>query len=159
MMEDGKIIITNKDQLDPKHKNEHDPYEYLKYEVTPHSKENRSYVAFYEIPPQKANYPYHYHIDNEEIFYITKGSGIIETPDGDKAITAGDVIVCPPGEKAAHKIINTSKEEPLQYLDVDVIHSPDVVCYPHSDKIGVIINGISSSFFNEKDKADYYEGE
>jgi uncharacterized cupin superfamily protein len=153
------IEITNKDLLKPKHKSEHSSYEYYKYEVTERKKDSQCYVAIYEIPPQKSNYPYHYHLRNEEVFYIIHGSGILETPNGNKPITTGDIIVCPPLEEGAHKIINTSETEVLTYIDFDTVNSPDIAYYPHSDKVGIILSGESSTFYKSQSNVDYYDGE
>lgn len=153
------VLITNMKLMEPKHKCEHEPYEYYKYEVTTRNQANRCYVAVYKIPPLKANYPYHYHLKNEEVFYVISGSGIVETPNGNRRISAGDIIVCPPGERGAHKIINTSENEFLVYLDVDTIESPEVVHYPDSGKVGIIVHGVSSDFFKNDSQVDYYEGE
>lgn len=158
-MSNRGIQITNKSLIKPQHKCENEPYEYYKYEVTKRSAENQCYVAIYEIPPQKANYPYHYHLKNEEVFYIISGSGVLETPDGVRNISAGDIVVCPPSDKGAHKIINNSLTEKLVYLDFDTVNSPEVVFYPNSDKVGVIVNGKSSTFFKSNTNVDYYEGE
>jgi uncharacterized cupin superfamily protein len=158
-MDKREIQITNKNVIEPKHRCEHEPYEYFKYEVTKRSKENQCYVAVYEIPPQKANYPYHYHLKNEEVFYIISGTGILETPGGDKIVKAGDIIVCPPFEKGAHRIFNSSQTEKLVYLDCDTVNSPDIAYYPKSGKVGIIISGESSSFYKEDAGIPYYEGE
>ena len=61
-----EIIITDMGSIEPLHKCEHESYEYYKYEVTKRSQVNQCYVAVYKIPPGKANYPYHYHLRNEE---------------------------------------------------------------------------------------------
>ena len=53
-MDNCKIQITNKNLIEPKHKNEHEPYEYYKYEVTKGNKNSQCSIAIYEIPPQKA---------------------------------------------------------------------------------------------------------
>jgi uncharacterized cupin superfamily protein len=158
-MDGREIQITNQSLIEPKHKCEHEPYEYYKYEVTPRSPENQCYVAFYEIPPRKANYPYHYHLKNEEVFYIISGNGILETPGGNRPVTAGDIIVCPPSEKGAHRLINASQTEKLTYLDVDTVNSPELIGYPNSGKIGIVINGESSTFYKKDSRVDYYEGE
>jgi uncharacterized cupin superfamily protein len=158
-MDNREIQITRKDLIKPKHKSEHEPYEYFKYEVTKRSRDNQCYVAIYEIPPQKASYPYHYHLKNEEVFYIISGNGILETPDGNKTISAGDIIVCPPSEKGAHRIINSSHSEMLVYLDCDTVNYPDIAYYPNSDKVGIILNGESSIFYEKSTEVDYYSGE
>jgi len=36
---------------------------------------------------------------NEEVFYIISGEGILETPEGNITISAGDTIICPASEK------------------------------------------------------------
>jgi uncharacterized cupin superfamily protein len=159
LMDDRGIKITNKSLIEAKHKCEYEPYEYKKYEVTKGTQENQCCVAIYEIPPQKANYPYHYHHKNEEVFYIISGNGILETPDGNRTISPGDVIVCPPSERGAHRIINSSTTETLVYIDFDTINSPELVFYPRSDKVGIIINGESSTFYKKDTAVDYYEGE
>ncbi|MEN6316988.1 MAG: cupin domain-containing protein [Clostridiaceae bacterium] len=158
-MENREIHITNKNLIKPKHKCEHDPYEYFKYEVTKHNNENHCYVSIFEIPPKKANYPYHYHLKNEEVFYIISGNGILETPDGNKNIHAGDIIVCPPSERGAHRIFNPSDTDMLVYLDCDTVNTPDIAYYPNSGKVGIIVNGVSSSFYKIDKEVPYYEGE
>ena len=83
----------------------------------------------------------------------------METPEGEKRVKAGDVIVCPPGERAAHLLRNPSETETLSYLDVDTVQSPEVVRYPRSGKTGVIVHNVSAGFFRDADSVDYYEGE
>lgn len=156
-MNERKIEVTNKDRIDPTHKNEYDPYEYYKYEVTKRNAGGCE-VAIYEIPPKKANYPYHYHMKNEEVFYVISGAGILETPDGDRDISAGDVVVCPPNENGAHRIFNPSETETLTYIDFDTVNSPEVVHYPHSGKVGVISEEFYA-FYKKVADVDYYEGE
>lgn len=158
-MSNSEIKILNKNSISPQHKAEHESYEYTKYEVTKEGEDKHCHICFYEIPPLKANYPYHYHINNEEVFYIISGTGILETPDGNKPISAGDVIVCPPSEKAAHRIINSSETELLIYLDCDTANYPDIAYYPHSNKVGIFATGIPNKFYKEGTDVEYYEGE
>ncbi len=154
-----QIIITNENNLVGKHKAEQEPYEYVKYEITPKEDVSQCYVAIYEIPPMKSNYPYHYHAANTEVFYILSGQGILRTPNGDRSIKAGDCIVCPPSESGAHKLFNPSNSEVLKYIDFDTTNSPDIISYPDSDKTGIIIHNQSSTFFKNNDKVGYYDGE
>lgn len=158
-MDNDEIKITNKDLIKPKHKNEHGAYEYYKYEVVKPKKDGKCQVSIYEIPPRKAAYPYHYHLKNEETFYIISGKGILETPNGNKTISAGDIIFCPTLEKGSHRIINSSHDEMLIYLDFDTVNYPDIAYYPNSDKVGIILNGESNTFYKKNENVDYYEGE
>lgn len=155
----GELLVINENNLIGQHKAEHEPYEYVKYEITPRDDFDQCNVAVYEIPPKKSNYPYHYHITNTEVFYIISGEGILRTPNGDKNIKSGDFIVCPPSEKGAHKLINASDSAVLKYIDFDTANSPDIISYPDSDKTGIIIHNQPSMFFKNDDKANYYDGE
>lgn len=152
------ILHTNKENLVAVHKNEHEPYEYIKHQVTLRKPGMKTMVAFYEIPPMKANYPLHSHLTSEEVFYILEGCGTLETLEGNVLIQAGDIVVCPCGEGNAHRIVNTG-DQPLRYLDVDTVSDLDLVEYPASKKIGVIRNGSPSRFYRKDDDVDYYLGE
>ena len=154
-----EILIVNENNLIGKHKAENASYEYVKYEVTPRDIFSQCYIAMYEIPPLKSNYPYHYHIANTEAFYIISGQGNLKTPIGDRKIKSGDFIICPPSDKGAHKIENTSEDEPLKYIDFDTSNSPDVVSYPDSNKTGIIIHNQSNAFYKNENAVNYYDGE
>jgi uncharacterized cupin superfamily protein len=163
----SKIIITNMKKLDPKHQNEHPGYEFYKYEVTDGKQKyevnspnegNQTVVAFYELPPGKSNYPFHYHSANEEVFYVISGNGVLETSEGEYPIAAGDIFVCPVGKSGAHKITNTG-ETNLVYLDVDTNKTPDIAYYPHSNKVGIRAAGEIKANFILDNKVSYYEGE
>ena len=163
-----EIIITSRDAISPTHHNEHHRYEYYKFEVTdsrhkyevasPHEG-SQTVVAFYEIPPGKSNFPFHYHTTNEEVFYIISGGGTLETFHGNRPIKAGDIIVCPAGKDGAHRITNTSETENLVYLDVDTNKTPDIAYYPHSNKVGVRSAGGVRDNYSLDNKMNYYDNE
>lgn len=154
-----KIVVTNKKELKARHKSENTGYEYLKYIPIEEGINNQCTVMFYDIPPKKYNYPYHYHGSDVEIFYIIAGKGKVETEEGIKNISSGDLIICPPGKLAAHKITNISETENLSHIEFDTIHKPEVIKYPHSKKIGIINIEGDNRFFREKDNKEYYDGE
>lgn len=154
-----KIVIKNLEDMTPKHKHDHECYDYNKYEVTKRCDFDQAYVCFYEVMPLSSTFPKHYHSYNTECFYIIKGDGIIETDDEQVKVKAGDVIVFPRGKKGTHKLTNTSKSDTLLYIDFDTTNSPDIIHYVDSNKIGIIEHNISSTFYRENDNVDYYEGE
>ena len=80
------------DELTQSHKNLHPDYEYYKKDFIPRGYADKTMVSIYEIPPGKSAYPYHYHLKNEETFYIIRGEGLLKTPQGEKAVSAGDLI-------------------------------------------------------------------
>jgi uncharacterized cupin superfamily protein len=111
----------------------------------PHITNGKLYVTFYTLMPGKANYPYHYHSGMEEVFYIISGTGILKTPDGEKMVTEGDVIVCPANATGAHQLINTSVDV-LIYLDVDTASSPEVVFYPDKGDFRILTSTTHKNF-------------
>lgn len=148
----------NIEELSASHKAEREPYEYYKREFVPRGYAENTMVSIYEIPPQKSAYPYHYHLKNEETFYIISGEGILKTPAGERKVTAGDLIFFPASEAGAHKLTNTSTTEKLVYIDFDVIHDMDVTVYPDSQKIAVWGKNVNRVYPLDAN-VDYYEGE
>lgn len=146
------------ENIEKSHKCDHDGYEYYRRKFIPYGHSNNSVVSVYEIPPKKAAYPYHYHHNNEETFYIISGEGILRTPDGERKVSAGELLFFPTGEEGAHKLTNSSETDNLVYIDFDAVHEVDITVYPDSDKIGVWGMGVNK-IYPESADVDYYEGE
>ena len=140
------------------HKCEHEGYEYYRKKFIPFGGAKNSLVSVYEIPPHKSAYPYHFHHNNEETFYILNGEGVLRTPDGDRKVTAGELLFFPTGPAGAHKLTNCSDTENLVYIDFDVVHDVDIAVYPDSNKIGVWGMGINQ-IYPQGEAVDYYKGE
>jgi uncharacterized cupin superfamily protein len=153
-----KILHVKINDVPSKHKNESEGYEYFKRVLVPLGCANQCAIAAYEIPPGKSAYPYHYHVKNEESFYIISGKGLLKTPTGCKEVSAGDFLFFPANENGAHKLTNISSSEKLLYLDFDTSNDLDVSFYPDSDKIGVWGKNINM-LFKTSESVDYYEGE
>lgn len=140
------------------HKCEHDDYEYYRKKFIPFGGAKNSLVSVYEIPPHKSAYPYHFHHNNEETFYILSGEGVLRTPDGERKVSAGEFLFFPTGPAGAHKLTNSSDTENLVYIDFDVVHDVDITIYPDSEKIGVWGMGINQ-LYPQAEAVDYYDGE
>ena len=153
-----EIKHSNIEKIPVSHRCEHTGYEYYRRKFVPIGGANNALVSVYEIPPGKAAYPYHYHHKNEETFYILSGEGILRTPDGERKVSAGDLLFFPAGPAGAHKLTNCSDKENLTYLDFDVVHDVDIAVYPDSGKIGVWGMGINQ-IYPQSSAVDYYEGE
>ncbi|MCL2030884.1 MAG: cupin domain-containing protein [Oscillospiraceae bacterium] len=118
------------------------------------------YVTLYSLPPRTSSYPYHYHAAAEEVFYIISGSGILETPDGETAVSEGDVLVAPRGERGAHKLRNPSDCEPLVYLDVDNSFPAELTFHPHTGKaVMTDYEGKFQKAYRINSDVNYLEGE
>lgn len=146
------------EQIPPSHKQGGSGYEYERRKFIPFGAAKQCIVSIYEVPPKKAAYPYHYHCKNEETFYIISGTGMLKTPEGERKVTAGDLLFFPADESGAHKLTNLSDTEKLIYIDFDTINDLDVAIYPDSGKIGVWGKGINRVYKMEEN-VDYYEGE
>lgn len=126
--------------------------------VSPYkSGEGKLTINFYTLQPGKSNYPYHQHFGREEVFFIISGTATLKTPKGDIEVSEGDVIVMPPNENGAHMLTNTSNE-PLCYLDIDTIASPDVILYPNSGNVRIMAGDMQKSFKMESE-VNYLDGE
>ena len=154
----AEILHSNIAELPQKRKAEHDGYEYVRRDFVPRFAAKQCVAAVYEVPPGKSAYPYHSHTMNEEIFYIISGEGILVTPEGERAVRAGELIFFPASSEGAHKLINTSNTENLVYIDFDVIHDIDVTLYPDSDKLAVWGKD-TNKVYKLDSNVDYYEGE
>lgn len=82
---------------------------------------------FVELEPGNIAYGYHWHEENEEVFYIISGEASVKTVNGDIRLKAGDAIYFPSNEKGSHVISNPSKTEKLIYLDFGTANLPDIV--------------------------------
>lgn len=157
-MEALKNVLHEKwDELEAQHRTGPGDYEYYRRKFVRLGQAGQCVVSVYELPPGKSAYPYHYHLKNEEVFFIISGTGLLRTPEGEREVSAGDLVFFPAEPGGAHKLTN-SGTEPLIYVDFDTQNALDAAVYPDSGKIGVWGRGINQ-VFREKDAVDYYEGE
>ena len=154
----SEIKHSKIEDIPASHKCEHEGYEYYRRKFIPFGGSKNSLVSVYEIPPHKSAYPYHFHHNNEETFYILSGEGVLRTPEGEKKVTAGELLFFPTGPAGAHKLTNSSDTENLVYIDFDVVRDVDITIYPDSDKIGVWGMGINQ-LYPQGEAVDYYDGE
>ncbi len=145
-------------EIPTSHKCEHPGYEYDRRKFIPFGQAKNTMVSVYEIPPGKSAYPYHYHHNNEETFYILSGEGVLRTPEGERKVGAGELLFFPRGEAGAHKLTNASDREKLVYIDFDVVHEVDITEYPDSGKLGIWGMAVNKLYPGDGD-VDYYEGE
>ncbi len=76
---------------------------------------NNSLKGFYhnELAPN-SNVGFHKHLDDEEIYYILEGEGIIDDNGIEKKVEQGDLIYTKQLE--GHALYNTSSDKPLKFL-------------------------------------------
>ena len=154
----SEVVIKRAGNISGNQKADHIDYVYTKKDIVGRNDASQCVVSVYEVPPGKAAYPYHYHLKNEEVFYILQGQGELITPQGNKTVEKGEFLYFPADAGGAHKLINSSQTEMLVYIDFDTKNDIDVAYYPDSQKIGIW--GMDTNCVFDADNAvDYYGGE
>ena len=100
----------------------------------------------------ECGYPFHSHAAQWELFFILEGHGIVRVGTESHVVTAGDVVLHPPGE--AHQI-TASREADLVFLIITDNPPVDLWHYPDSNKWG---HSTTRDFFR-MNAADYWDGE
>ncbi|MFO1337801.1 MAG: cupin domain-containing protein [Burkholderiaceae bacterium] len=116
-----------------------------------------------ELPPGKAQCPFHSHRAEEEMFLILEGEGELRYGAQRYKIRKHDVIACPTGDRAtAHQIINTGSTT-MRYLALSNLADIEVCEYPDSDKTGVHADDPSGpgvhKMYRSESTVDYYDRE
>jgi len=106
------------------------------------------------LPLGKSGCPFHSHSSQWELYVILTGTGTVRADAETGPVSAGDVVVHPPGE--AHQLTNTGSVD-LDYLLVaDNPPPPSDIChYPDSNKWGF---RAPRKIFRATD-VDYHDGE
>lgn len=116
-----------------------------------------------ELPPGKAQCPFHSHHAEEEVFLILEGEGELRFGSQKYRIRKHDVIACPTGgAEVAHQIINTGSTT-MRYLALSNIAAMDVCQYPDSGKVGVFVDEQGATglrkMFRSDTTVEYYDRE
>ena len=116
-----------------------------------------------ELPPGKAQCPFHSHRAEEEMFLILDGEGELRYGDERYQIKKHDVIACPTGDAStAHQLVNTGNTT-LRYLALSNTAEIDICEYPDSRKIGVHADDAASgglhNMYRAEGTTDYYDRE
>ena len=115
--------------------------------------------SLYEVAPGKKLWPYHVHHANEEWLIVMRGRPTLRTPDGERELTAGDVVCFLRGAAGAHQVINRT-EEPARVLMLSSLLSPDVIEYLDSGKIAATGADGKRLFRTLRgEPAEYWDGE
>jgi uncharacterized cupin superfamily protein len=154
----GEALIRRAETADCIQKSEHPGYEFEKRVIVGKEDSEHFDVSIYEVPPGKAAVPYHYHMRNEEVFFILSGTGRLKSPEGERMVSAGDFLYFPNNESGAHKLTNVSENEKLIYADFDIRYDPEVAFYPDSDKVSIFGKG-TRLILPISQQMNYYDGE
>lgn len=121
----------------------------------------------YELPAGKRSWPYHYHTANEEAIYVLSGTAMLRLDGAEYDLEAGDYVALPAGEDSAHQMVNPG-DEAVEYLVISTMNEPEVLGYPDSEKVGVMVGdppgGEESErtfegYFPSDAAVDFWDGE
>lgn len=88
------------------------------------------------LPPGSVGCPFHWHLNEDEVFIVLRGRGVLRYGDTIREIGPGDCISCPAGTRIAHQIGNPF-DEALEYLAIGH-RDPNEICgYPDTGKVMV----------------------
>lgn len=124
-------------------------------------------ASLFKLSPGCKAFPFHCHYANEEAILVLSGNGTLRIGDKKIQLTQNDYVTFLRGNSHPHQVINTS-DAPLIYLCISTMIEPDVMQYPDSNKLGVMIgsppgggknNKSVKAFFRIKNEVSYYDGE
>ena len=117
--------------------------------------------TLYQVPPGKAAFPPHVHHANEEAIYILAGAGTMRLANERYTVGPGDYIALQ-ASGPTHQLINAGTV-PLGYLVFSTAISPEVVEYPDSGKVALMVGEwkapILRGIFKKDQQVGYYDGE
>ena len=115
--------------------------------------------SVYELPPGEKTWPYHYELGCEEWLIVLSGRPTLRTPEGERELEPGDLVVFLEGPEGAHLVINRT-ENPCRVLILSSKSPLAIVHYPDSGKVGLWsqARGYEAMLRNEP-SLDYWEGE
>lgn len=154
---ENKTYIINENNVSWEHWSHGENIEHKRRNFTKKLVSNKLVASIYEIPPNKVSWPFHYHITNEEVFFIIEGEGELRTYDKVLKVTSGDFIRFPIGEEGVHQLKNTSLNQPLKYIDFGTTNHPDIVFMPDSNKIGVFGGAAPCQNTRNRDICKYFD--
>jgi len=121
-------------------------------------------ASVYELEPGQAPFPLHYHLDNEELLIVLRGTPSLRITESEREMTEGEVVAFGVGAEGAHQVVNRT-DEPVRILFISEMNAPEIVVRPESGKIsafgrppGSSRPGIHKVFF-ESDESEFWDGE
>jgi uncharacterized cupin superfamily protein len=115
--------------------------------------------TMYELDPGNRLCPYHLHHANEEWLVVVRGKPTLRTPEGEHALSEGDVVCFLRGKDGAHQVSNPT-ESPIRVLMLSTKIAPEIVEQIDSGKIGArSARGEQILLSRPGPLLDYWDGE
>lgn len=91
-------------------------------------------VNLVELAPRRQNCPMHWHLREEEHFYVLSGRCVLRSGADRHAMGPGDYVCFPAGTRVAHAFENPH-DEPCRMLAIGTRDPHEVAVYPESGKL------------------------
>lgn len=112
-------------------------------------------ASLFELADGELTFPYHHHHAIEEWLLVVSGTPTARTPDGERALAAGDLVCFPSGPVGAHSV-----RGPGRVLIFSANSTPSISVYPDSGKLGTRPEDPADRLnFRRDDAVDYWDGE
>ncbi|HWB74032.1 MAG TPA: cupin domain-containing protein [Nannocystaceae bacterium] len=91
-------------------------------------------VNLVELAPHRQSCPLHWHLREEEHFYVLEGRCVLRSGDERHEMSAGDYVCFPAGTRVAHAFENPHAE-PCRLLAIGTRVADEIAVYPESGKM------------------------
>jgi uncharacterized cupin superfamily protein len=117
-------------------------------------------ATLYELVTGEATAAYHYEWCREKWALVLSGAPTLRHPDGQAALSAGDILCFPEGPAGAHRLLNESGEAVRLIVFSTPVGKPMSSFYPDDDTVLVQISDDEGFLFRHTDRIeDYWDGE
>ncbi len=113
-------------------------------------------VNLVELTPGRQSAPLHWHLREEEHFYVLDGRCVLRVDDTRHVMGAGDYVCFPPATRVAHCFENPY-DEPCRLLAIGSRVPDEIAVYPDSRKMKLRALGMIVPLPDEG--LDYWHGE
>lgn len=113
-------------------------------------------VNLVELVPGKQSCPLHWHLREEEHFYVIDGRCVLRTDDTRTPMGPGDYVCFPAGTRVAHCFENPYAE-PCRLLAIGSRIADEIAVYPESKKMK--LRALQTIVPLPEHALDYWEGE
>ena len=103
--------------------------------LTPHMRDAGGTLGVVQntLPPGSVGCPFHWHLREDEVFFVLSGRGVLRYGEELFELRPGDCVSCPAGTQVAHQIGNPYDQE-LVYLAMGPREPHEICGYPDSGK-------------------------
>ena len=108
-----------------------------------------------KLEPGKFSFPYHFHLNAEELMLVISGELTLRTNQGFEIVKQGQLMFFEIGESGVHQFYN-HKNRPCVYLDIRTNMGIDVTEYPDSGKVNILP---AQHVYEKSTQVSYNKGE